>query len=218
MPNVFGLIFWTVGVLSITFSIYIFNLILIRYFHNDKFKIYFYLSILFMFLFIILRIYSFFYIDNVKVSDLEDNVLLERIYFIRMIFRIPMAIAFTLLLIPCYECLGQIRFKSRYRVRDIKETKKVKTGLLFREHLEKLSNKGFHKSNIEPRLNELKHDYKLGLISKKEYSRAKKRIEKIKTTLNAELKVLKENYKLGLISKKEYSRAKKRIEKTFRNI
>ena len=178
MPNVLGLIFWTIGVLSITFSIYILNLILIRYFHNDKFKIYLYLSILFMFLFIILRIYSFFYIDNVKVSDLENNVFLERIYFIRMIFRIPMAIAFTLLLIPCYECLGQIRSKSRYRVRDIKETKKVKTRLLFREHLEKLSNKGFHKSNIESRLNELKHDYKLGLISKKEYSRAKKRIEK----------------------------------------
>ena len=218
MPNTIGLAIWIFGILFIIFSIYILNLIILKHFNNKKFQKYFYLSILFLVIFVILRIYFFYYLENIIRSGIEESAYLERIFFIRMIFRISMAIAFTLLLIPCYECLGQIRFKLKYRMKNIKETKKVKTKLLFREHLEKLSKKGFHKSNIESRLNELKHDYKLGLISKKEYSRAKKRIEKIKTTLNAELKVLKENYKLGLISKKEYSRAKKRIEKTFRNI
>jgi hypothetical protein len=111
MLNLLGLILWIFGILFIIASIYLSNSILIKYKSNKRFEIYFILCLLFIFIFILYRIFSYFYVDYLNKSGLSQEILLEKILFIRMFCNIPFAIGLTLLLIAAYGYLNEIKNK-----------------------------------------------------------------------------------------------------------
>ena len=112
MVNYLGMVLWTLGILFIAISFYFLNSIILK---NDKHnqKIYFYLAIFFILVFVIFRTYLVFYAENLNNSELSDDVVIEKILFIRMFLHIPFVIAVTLFLVFCYSCLQDLKYKSK---------------------------------------------------------------------------------------------------------
>ena len=79
----------------------------------------------------------------------------------------------------------------------------------------KIKESTVHKKNLESRIKRLRQDHELGLISRTEYLKAAKKMEKIKGAIESRLRILKQNYELGLIPKVEYLKAKRRAEETL---
>ena len=111
MPNTLGLILWIIGILAILISIYILNLIILKYLKTDKFKTHFYLSYLFMAIFILFRIFLFFYTRYLTNLNLPNTILSEKLLFVRIFSHIPFAITVSILLVICYNCLTEIKYK-----------------------------------------------------------------------------------------------------------
>ena len=112
MVDISGFILSTIGILLIIISFYFLNLITTKHLKKEGFKIYFYLAIIFMAIFIGVRTYSIFYSDYLTTLGLAQDVLVEKILFLRMLVHMPFAIAITLLLIICYEHFLEIKYKS----------------------------------------------------------------------------------------------------------
>lgn len=103
MINWWGLSLWTLGIISIIISFYFLNLIILKYFKKDR-RIYFYISLFFISLFILFRSYIVIYSDKLINSGLSLEIVNEKILFLRMFLHIPLAIAVTILLSILYLC------------------------------------------------------------------------------------------------------------------
>ncbi len=116
MINYLGLTASTLGILFIIISFYITNLIISKYIKNHIFSLHrfhFYLIISFLILFLIIRIYAIFYADNLTNLGLPEEVLIEKILYIRMLIHIPLAISVSLFLFLCYGCLYEMKIKLK---------------------------------------------------------------------------------------------------------
>ena len=111
MPNTLGLILYISGILSIMISAYFLNLIILRYLKKEAYYKHFYLFVVFMMIFIIFRIYLFFYANYLTNLNLNQDILTEKLLFIRMFSHIPLAISVTILLFMCYTFFIELKTK-----------------------------------------------------------------------------------------------------------
>lgn len=109
MINWWGSSLWALGIIFIIVSFYFLNLIMLKYFKKDR-RIYFYISLFFIFLFMLLRIYIVIYSDKLINSGLSSQVVTEKILFLRMFLNLPFVIAVTILLSILY--LYFLEFKN----------------------------------------------------------------------------------------------------------
>ena len=102
---------WTMGILTIIISIYILNLIISKYLKEEKFKNYLYLTIMFIAIYLVFGIYIMIYANNLVNNGIDENILIEKVLFLRLLLQIPLAIGFTILLITCYGSLAELKYK-----------------------------------------------------------------------------------------------------------
>ena len=111
MPDTLGLIVYLSGILSIMISAYFLNSIILRYLKKETYYKYFYLFVIFMVIFIMFRLYLFFYIKYLTNLNLNQEILTEKLLFMRMFSHIPLAISVTILLFMCYTFFIEIKTK-----------------------------------------------------------------------------------------------------------
>src|SRR3989344_6086271 len=112
MPNLIGVLSLTTGILFIIISLNIGSLIISKYLKNSKLRKSLYFTIMLLLLYIIARLYVYYYSNGVEASGLSQNLIDEKLLFARMFSPILFAIAVTILLIITYSFFEQIRNRS----------------------------------------------------------------------------------------------------------